>query len=299
MRTLLIGKDGQLGRALHAALINACDLVAFGKDALDVTDDRAIREAICTVRPNLVINAAAYTAVDSAELNPNLAMEINCLGPGRMAAEAARAGAALIHYSTDYVFNGRRKTPYSEETAPNPINFYGRSKLAGDYAVQASGAAHIIFRTSWVFSMYGKNFVRSMLRLGAERSSLSIVDDQFGRPTSAAVLADLTTSIIEQSNGQPATFFRHKGGIVNASCSGTATWFSFAQEIFHIARELGIKLAIKELCPMSASDYNYTAPRPQQTRLSLDRMRKNFGLTPPHWRKALRDTLIQINNDHL
>ncbi len=294
MRILIFGKDGQVGRALQESLCGVAEIAAFGHDDLDVRDINAVRNAIVSTRPDIVINATAYTNVDVAEGHPELAMEVNAFGPGHIATEAERAGAAVIHYSTDYVFDGARETPYRENTIPNPINVYGKSKLAGDVAVQASGAAHIILRTSWVFSAHGHNFVRTMLRLGSEQTSLSVVDDQYGRPTSADLIASVTRDLIHQSAGNPVGFFRQNGGIVNVSCRGKASWFSLAKEVFRLAHQIGIPLMIKDLHPISSSEYDYIAPRPIQTCLSLDRLQRDFLITPPDWRAALKKVLTQI-----
>ncbi len=295
MKILLTGKDGQLGQVLQEVLAPLGEVVATGRADLDLRDPRAIAATVDDAAPDLVVNAAAYTAVDQAETEPDVAAEINALAPGHLAVAARRAGAAIVHYSTDYVFDGRRRSPYPEDAPVNPINAYGAGKAAGEAAVQAAGAAHLIVRTSWVYAARGQNFLNTMLRLGRERPELAIVDDQVGAPTPADTIASLTAAIVAQADGEPRRLLDTKGGILHLTCRGSASWFGFAREIFALARTRGLPLAVDTVRPIPAEAYPLPARRPANSRLALRRLRDRFGLVPPHWRQALAEVMDQVS----
>ena len=294
MRLLLTGKDGQLGQALHRDLSPLGTVVATGRTELDLSDPRAIAAAVRDAGPDVVVNAAAYTAVDQAETEPDVAAEVNALAPGHLAVAARRAGAALIHYSTDYVFDGRRRSPYPEDAPANPVSAYGASKAAGEAAVRAAGVPHLIVRTSWVYAAAGRNFLLTMLRLGRERDVISVVDDQVGAPTPASVIAATTVAVIAGTRGEPARFLETAGGTVNVTCRGATSWYGFAREIFRQAARHGMPLSVRELRPIPTEAYPVPARRPANSRLDLRRLRDRFGVVPPHWRTALTQVMDQM-----
>ncbi|WP_199189550.1 dTDP-4-dehydrorhamnose reductase [Trinickia dabaoshanensis] len=287
---LLTGAGGQVGFELARSLQGLGRVVACDRAALDLSDLARVREAVRGIRPALVVNAAAYTAVDRAETDAEAAMLINGAAPGVLAEEAARIGAPLVHYSTDYVFDGRGNAAYTEEDEPNPQNEYGRSKLAGERAVAAAGGAHLIFRTSWVYGMRGKNFLLTMLRLGAEREALNVVNDQIGAPTWSNTIAVMTANILAQAIGAGATdrarcdeWWRERSGVYHLTASGQTSWHGFAEAIFEVSA-LGTKPTVHAI-PTSA--YPTPAKRPSNSRLSNDKLARAFGLCPPDWREAL------------
>lgn len=299
-RILLTGANGQVGWELLRRLQPLGEIVAtvhsptpdsqaLGLRSLDLGDIDAIRAAVREVRPRLIVNAAAYTAVDKAESEIERAMAINAVAPGILADEARRLGAAIVHYSTDYVFDGSGDSPWREDSPTGPLNSYGRSKLAGEEAIRASGAAHLVLRTCWVYGIHGKNFVKTMLRLGSTKDELRIVSDQIGAPTSARVIADTTSQIVTQGIHDLPAFFADRGGIVNLACAGETNWHGFAEEIFRQARALSIPLAIRRVIPVVSSDYPTPAVRPKNSRLDLTLLRERFVLAPPDWRTALAD----------
>ncbi|KVG55042.1 dTDP-4-dehydrorhamnose reductase [Burkholderia territorii] len=283
---LVTGIGGQVGFALLRHLQGLGEVVGLDRTALDLGRPDMIREVVRTIRPTLIVNPAAYTAVDAAERERDLAMAINAAAPRVLAEEAARVGASLIHYSTDYVFDGAKADPYVETDATNPLNVYGQSKLDGEQAIAAIGGRHLILRTSWVYGARGRNFLTTMLRLANERNELKIVADQFGAPTWSETIAALTTHVIAQalvSDDADAWWCRH-GGLYHMTATGTASWHEFATAIFeqsHMARGLTV-------LPIPASAYPTPAARPVNSRLANDRFVRAFGLAAPHWRDALR-----------
>ena len=291
MTILLLGRDGQLGRALAPALAALAPVTAVGREDCDLTrvaDEPALaQELLRSIRPRLVVNAAAYTAVDRAESESEAAMAVNARAPGVLAQAAREAGALFVHYSTDYVFDGRKAAAYDEDDATNPINCYGRSKRDGELAVAASGAAHLILRTSWLYGPKGQNFLRTMLRLGRERERLSVVDDQIGAPTSTAALAAATVAILRRGGADAATHFAESGGLVHVACRGTTSWHSFAEAIFAGARARGWPLAVRTVTPIPTADYPTPARRPTRAVLALDRLAEHYGVITPPWRDAL------------
>ncbi len=285
-RILIFGAAGQLGRALRASFAGAGSITAVGRDTVDLADAAQLRACIAQAAPHVILNAAAYTAVDRAESEPQLAYAINADAPRIMAEEARARNALLVHYSTDYVFDGSKRQPWSEDDAPNPLSVYGASKLAGERAVESIADRYLIFRTSWVYAAEGKNFLLTMLRLGRERDELSIVDDQVGAPTTSTELAKATRTIVDgvlSGNAcEPAKF----AGIYNMTCDGATSWFRFAQAIFARAATLpGINAP--RLKPISSDAYPTPAKRPRNSVLSNQKLQARFDVRLAPWQDAL------------
>lgn len=293
MRILLSGKSGQLGRALASALQDVGDITALGRDEFDLTSQDSMQRALDEIRPDLIINAAAYTAVDKAESERDLAMAVNGEAPGFMARWAAENNAAILHYSTDYVFDGTATEPYRENDAPNPINIYGETKRAGEIAVTKAAAPHLIIRTSWVYDAEGSNFLRTVLRLARERTSLQIVNDQQGAPTPAWWLAEASKQIIVDSISNDL-FGKDRSGLLNAAPTGVTSWHGFATAIIDEMRQRSIPLAVETIEPIPTSDYPTPATRPQNSALYLKRLKLEFGITPPTWQEALAPVINRI-----
>ncbi len=294
MKILLTGKNGQVGFELQRALAPLGEVIAVDQQDCDLASPDAIRRLVAEVAPQVIVNPAAYTAVDKAESEPHLALAINGTAPGILGEEAARLGALVIHYSTDYVFDGSMPGAYLETDAPNPQSVYGKTKLAGEKALQASGADHLIFRTSWVFGAHGANFAKTMLRLAGERDALKVVADQFGAPTSAALLADVTARAVEryQRQGREAYPF----GLYHLVAEGCTTWHEYAQTVIRAAQQAGrqLMLTADDVLPISTADYPLPAPRPYNSRLDTSRLRQTFGLELPPWQSGLDHVLQQI-----
>lgn len=294
MKFLLLGRNGQVGFELRRALAPLGEVAAFDFPACDLTVPDSIRGIINAVAPQVIINAAAYTAVDTAEASPQLARAINAAAPGIIGAEAKRLGARVIHYSTDYVYDGTKTTPYLENDETNPLGVYGLTKRDGDIALVESGAEHFIFRTSWVFGAHGANFVKTVLRLGAERDKLNVVADQFGAPTSAALLADATAHAVAQLRWRnPADI---ASGVYHLAAAGETSWHGFAQAILRggVSRRLTFKMKPETVRAISTSEYPLPAKRPANSRLDTTRFRETFGLTLPPWQAGLDHVLDQL-----
>lgn len=294
MRILLTGKNGQVGFELQRALAPLGEVVAVDQQECDLSNPEAIRKLVADVAPQVIVNPAAYTAVDKAEIEPALAQAINGTAPGVFGEEAKRLGALVIHYSTDYVFDGTHNGVYGEGDAPNPQSVYGKTKLAGEQALKASGADYLIFRTSWVFGAHGANFAKTMLRLASERESLKIVADQFGAPTSAALLADVTAQVLSQFQRQGRVGFPF--GLYHLVAGGSTTWHEYAQMVVRSALAAGkpLKLKAEDVLPIATSEYPLPAPRPANSCLDTSCLRQTFGLELPVWQNGLEHVLQQI-----
>jgi len=294
-RILLSGANGQLGWELNHTLSPQYEVHAFERSKLDLTDSKQIRQRISEIKPDIIINASAYTAVDSAEQEPELAFAVNAEAPAILAEEAARIDAALIHYSTDYVFDGSGTQAWREEDAPAPLNVYGESKLAGEQAIKASGVAHLIFRTSWVYGAHGHNFVKTILRLAIEKDEMNIIDDQIGAPTSASFIANATTQILERLMDSSKEKIASKSGTYHLCCRGETSWHGFASEIVRLAKQNSYQLAVEEIHPIPTSAYPTPAERPRNSRLDCTRLKKVFGLELESWQTALAHELPLIS----
>jgi len=285
MRILLTGKDGQIGWELQRTLAPLGEVVAFGRNGLDLADLGALSSTVRALQPDVIVNAAAYTAVDQAQKEPELAMRLNAEAPGVLAREAARSGALLVHISTDYVFDGRKNSPYVEDDAVNPINSYGSSKLAGEAAVREAGGRHLILRTSWIYAARGKNFLRTILRLAHERDELRVVSDQIGAPTWSRLVAEAIAHLVALTRTQ------HAGvpGTYHLTTGGETSWHGFAQEAITQATKLaGFKARVQTITPIPSSEYPLPAQRPLNSRLSNARLETAFALRLPDWQIALR-----------
>jgi dTDP-4-dehydrorhamnose reductase len=290
MRILLTGRDGQVGWELRRALAPLGEVVAAGRPQLDLADAGALARAVRDTAPALIVNAAAYTAVDRAESEPEAAMAVNGTAPGVLAEEARRADAALVHFSTDYVFAGDKAAPYVEDDAPRPLGAYGRSKLAGEAAVRSSGARHLILRTSWVYGARGRNFLVTMLRLAREREELRVVDDQTGAPTWSRMIAEATVAVVAGSRPRrraDAALFAETGGVYHLTAQGATTWCEFARAILRAAPALGLD-RVPRVVPIATAEYPSAAARPLNSRLAGDKIRDTFGIALPPWDAALR-----------
>lgn len=284
MKILLFGKNGQVGWELQRALAPLGELIALDRSRdqglcgdLSHLDD--IRRTIRQIKPNIVVNAAAYTAVDKAESDQALAMKINAAAPAVLAEESAAIDALLIHYSTDYVFDGRGVLPWQETDAPAPLNVYGESKLRGEQAIQASSCRYLIFRTSWVYGVRGKHFARTILQLARERSELKIVEDQIGAPTSAELLADVTAHAIRMVAQD-----KNKQGLYHVAAAGEISWYEYAQFIVNTALEIGERLQVRQILPILSEAYRVPAKRPLNSRLNTDKLQHAFQLCLPCWK---------------
>ena len=293
-RILVTGKNGQLGFELQRSLAALGEVVAIGSAECNLADASAVRELVRSVRPRIIVNAAAYTAVDKAETEVDLAMAVNAHAPGILGEEAARIGAWVIHYSTDYVFDGKSDAPYAESATTNPLSVYGRSKLAGEQALQAALGQHLILRTSWVLGAHGGNFAKTMLRLAAERTSLNVVADQWGAPTSAMLLADMTAHTIRQAHMEGEANFPF--GLYHLTASGETNWCDYARFVVAAAQMAGksLKLGPADIQPIKTADYPLPAPRPANSRLNTEKFRSTFGLPLPHWEDGVRQVLQQV-----
>ena len=294
MKILLLGKNGQVGWQLQRALAPLGEIVALErKDAGgDLADPQGLAAAVCAAKPQVIVNAAAYTAVDKAESEPQLARLINTEAPAALAREAAASGALLVHYSTDYVFDGSGSAPWQDSDATGPLNVYGTTKLAGEQAIAASGCAHLTFRTSWVYAAHGDNFIKTMLRLAATRERLTVIDDQKGAPTGAELIADVTAHAISQTLQQPA-----KAGLYHLTAAGEASWFDYAQYVLALARQArpqGVKTAAGGVQPIASSQYPAAARRPLNSRLDTRRLQAAFGLQMPPWQQGVTRVLREI-----
>ena len=298
---LLLGANGQVGHALQTSLNSLGKVVACTRAQLDFDQTpeqfaRALRALMQQYQPTVVVNASAYTAVDRAQTEPELAQRINALAPGLIAQAAQAAGACVVHYSTDYVFKGDQLTPYVETDATAPQSVYGQSKLAGEQAVASGCVRHLIFRTSWVVSAHGGNFLKTMLKLAQERDALSVVSDQVGAPTSAALLASITTQVLQTLLAQPG--LDPRWGLYHLTASGHTNWHAYACYVIAQARRAGwpIKVQDEAIKPIATKDYPVAAARPLNSRLDTGKLCQAFGLTLPDWRVGVDEVLRKLKS---
>lgn len=300
-KILLVGSNGQIGWELHRCLIPLGKVIAPNHQQMDLTNPAVLRATIREIAPAIIVNAAAYTAVDLAESQPDLAMAVNGVAPGIMAEEAKKLGAVMVHYSTDYVFDGSASTPYREDDRTNPLSVYGNTKLAGEQAIQESGACHLIFRTSWVYASRGKNFLLTILRLARERDELKIVVDQVGAPTWCRAIASVTATILGQPLAQvtldaPATasllsWFEQVGGIYHLTASGQTSWHGFAKRILQEvapSSDSAPTSAWPKLISITSADFQLPARRPAYSAMSNEKLIETFGIALPEWEELLR-----------
>ena len=291
-RILLLGANGQLGTEFRALLEGTCELHALTRAEADFSKPEQLRRIVAELKPAVILNAAAYTAVDKAESEPELAALVNTQTPAALAEEAARYGGLLVHYSTDYVFDGSKPTPWLEDDPTGPLNVYGSTKLAGERAIAAYGGRYLIFRTSWVFAPHGKNFLLTILRLAKERDRLTIVADQHGAPTSAWAIAHTTGQVLEslRSRDQAASSW---SGVYHMSCAGETTWHGFAHAIVEEAADL-LDGKLPEVAPIPGAQFPTPAKRPTNSVLDNSKLLRQFGVAPPHWREALSQAVLEL-----
>lgn len=280
---LVTGINGQVGYELLRSLQGLGRVVGCDRAALNLDDADQIRSVVREINPQLIVNPAAYTAVDKAETDVDAAMRLNAEAPGVLAQEAKRIGAALVHYSTDYVFDGSSETPYVEADTVNPQNVYGKTKLEGEGAIAATGCAHLIFRTSWVYGTRGKNFLLTMLRLGAEREELNVVADQIGAPTWSRTIAELTSNVLAQAATGGAQWWSANSGVYHLTAGGATSWHGFAEAIFELS-DLARRPRVNAIPALA---YPTPAARPANSRMSNDKLAQAFNVRAPDWREAL------------
>ncbi len=288
-KVLLIGAKGQVGQELQVTLPSLGEVISIGREELDLTNSEKISQLVREIHPDYLVNASAYTAVDKAETEPDLAYSINATAPKIMAEAAEKIKAKFLHISTDYVFDGRKNTPYLETDLTNPLGVYGQSKLRGEEEIKTVNSQAIILRTAWVYGSYGKsNFVKTMLRLGKEREELKVVVDQVGSPTWSKDIATAITQLLINADNPP--------GIYNFTNSGVASWFDLTKAIFEEAKISGIPLKIQRVIPITTAEYPTPAVRPAYSVLSSQKISQQLGYIPPYWRDSLKAMLNQLFN---
>jgi dTDP-4-dehydrorhamnose reductase len=294
VKILLTGKNGQLGFELRRALAPLGEVAAVGHAECDLADAGALRALVRRVAPDVIVNPAAYTAVDRAESDADAAFAVNGLAPGILGEEAARLEALVVHYSTDYVFDGAKDGPYDEADRPAPCSVYGKTKHAGEQALAAAHARHLILRSSWILGAHGGNFAKSMLRLAAERDSLGVVADQVGAPTPAALLADVSAHLIRQYQREGADVFPY--GTYHVAASGATSWYDYARFVIGAAQAAGKTLRVgpEAIVPLASAQYPTAARRPANSRLDTSLFRRTFGLRLPPWQEGVEQVLEQI-----
>jgi dTDP-4-dehydrorhamnose reductase len=291
MKILLLGSNGQLGRELERQLSSVGSVAAFPRSALDITNHRAVRDAVLAIHPNIILNAAAFTAVDKAETDSERANSVNAEAVANLAQIAQKNGAWLIHYSTDYVFDGSKPTPYIETDAPNPINVYGASKLAGETAIAAADCQHLIFRTSWVIGKDGNNFAKTILRLAAERNSLKVISDQLGAPTSPSLISKITIDAIraiKQDKAWPQ-------GIYHLAPQGVSSWHEIAKTLIVYAEQQRVQLStqVENIQAITTAEYPTAAKRPLNSQLDTHKLRAQLSFDLPNW----KDDFLAVASD--
>ena len=294
MRILLTGGSGQVGGALRVPLSAMGTVVSLDRSQLDLSLPDSIPRVLSKVAPDLIVNPAAYTAVDRAEDEVEIAYRVNAAAPGKIAAWASTRDIPLIHFSTDYAFDGSGQRPWREQDPTGPLSVYGASKLAGEVAIREAQGPHLIVRTSWVYAAEGTNFLNTIIGLSRERSELRIVADQIGAPTPARVIAQIVTTILGQCRSDMRARFAHAGGVINVATSGETSWHGFATAIVDRLRARGNRLQIASIVPVRTQDYPSRARRPHNSRLDLSRLSRQFGIVPPAWEDALSTELVYI-----
>jgi dTDP-4-dehydrorhamnose reductase len=295
LKILLLGKNGQVGWELQRSLAPLGEVLALDRHSTphggDLSQPERLAQTVLDWRPDVIVNAAAHTAVDKAESEPELARCLNATAPAALAQAAAQIGALLVHYSTDYVFNGQGDQPWQEGDSTGPLSVYGQTKREGEQAIVASGCAHLIFRTSWVYAARGGNFAKTMLRLAAERERLTVIDDQFGAPTGADLIADVTAHAIRASLQQPAL-----GGLYHLVAGGQTTWHGYASHVIAQARRIqpGLALKVSEIAPVPTSAFPTPAKRPLNSRLATHKLQDTFGLVLSPWQQGVNRMLAEI-----
>lgn len=294
LKILVTGKNGQVGFELQRALAPLGEVVAVDQADCDLTDPAAIRALVRRVAPDVIVNPAAYTAVDKAESDEATAIAVNATAPGVLGEEAYRLGALVVHFSTDYVFDGSKEGAYDEEDAPNPQSVYGRTKYQGERSLTDATPRHLILRTSWVVGAHGGNFAKTMLRLAGERDRLAVVADQFGAPTSAALLADITAHLVREHTRVGADDFAY--GTYHVTASGSTNWCDYAKFVIAAAISAGksIKVTPDAVAPLTTAEYPTPAKRPSNSRLNTSRFQRTFGLRLPVWQDGVQHVLHQI-----
>ena len=297
LKILLTGAGGQVGWELQRTLAPLGDVVAVDHQQMDLADPQQIRGYVRACKPSLIVNPAAYTAVDKAEQEPQLAYAINAIAPQVLAEEAKRLGCGIIHYSTDYVYDGSKGSPYIETDATNPLNVYGASKLAGDLAVAESGADYLVLRTSWVYGARGANFLRTILRLAAEREELKIVADQMGAPTWSRMIAEATAAIVAQCYAAKQTGLASVKGVYHLTNAGQTSWHGFTEAILALTAELASSQGrkLQRVLPIPSSEYPLPAKRTQYSVLSNDKLAAAFGIVLPDWQTSLAAVVESVN----
>jgi dTDP-4-dehydrorhamnose reductase len=295
MKILLFGKGGQVGWELQRSLAPLGEIIALDHDSKELCGDftnlKGVAETINTVKPDVIVNAAAHTAVDKAESEPNLARTINALAPGVLAEEAKRSNAWLIHYSTDYVFDGSGAMPWRENDSTAPLNAYGATKLEGEQLIQQSGCHHLIFRTSWVYGARGGNFAKTMLKLAQERDSLKVINDQIGAPTGADLLADVTAHAIQKARQSPEV-----SGLYHLVAAGETSWHGYASFVLDLAQRAGVELKVTpdKIEPVPTSAFQTPAKRPHNSRMNTEKLQSTFDLHLPNWEIGVERMLTEI-----
>lgn len=296
MKILLLGKDGQVGWELQRSLAPLGELVALDFDSTDLCGDlgkpEELAQTVCCVAPTVIVNAAAHTAVDKAESEPEFARALNALGVGVLAREAEALGAWMVHYSTDYVFDGSGSAPRTEDSPTGPLSVYGRTKLEGEQLLQQHCRRHLIFRTSWVYAARGQNFAKTMLRLAAERERLTVVDDQFGAPTGAELLADVTALALRQALADGGESL---AGVYHLAAAGETSWHGYARFVIDFAQQRGLALKAtgEAVQAVPSTAFNAAAPRPGNSRLDTRKLRETFGLALPPWQSGVARMLTE------
>jgi dTDP-4-dehydrorhamnose reductase len=296
MKILLLGASGQLGTELNRQLLLIAEIKAYTRSELDITDTQAVIETISSFKPNVIVNAAAYTAVDNAEEEKSLAYAINSDAVAVLAQQAAKQGAWLIHYSTDYIFDGEKTAPYTEMDAPNPINVYGASKLAGEEFIAASNCNHFIFRTTWVIGKDGRNFAKTILRLATQRDSLSVISDQYGVPTSPSLITNVTIDAIRAIKQQKAW----PSGAYNLAPLGVSTWYEIAQTLIIMAKENGVPLTIsaEDILAITTDEYPTPAKRPLNSQLETQKLSQQLSFHLPHWKDDFSAVAAEVIKEY-